>query len=180
MATILAYLRLVLFLGGVLVGLQVPGFVDQYGKSLEAHFSESQINLMKFQQDADRFFNGDMKKLIAHYKSDSDPVFQEGGRSISAIYERKVKLGKAVSDFRRSAFRAYRQVFLSPVSDIREEVWNSYTYSIKLDVSAISVGLLAGLVLSVLVEFLMRGLIGLVSLVINRPAYYIKPKSIKS
>lgn len=161
MSTALAYLRLVLFLGGVMVGVQIPGFVDQYGKSLEAHFIESQKSLLNFQQDADKYFDGDIKKLILHYKSNGDPVFYEGGDSINDVYTRNTELKEAVFGFKKSAFRAYVQVFFSPVPDIRREVWESFTYSIKLDSSAISIGLLAGLILAVLVEFLVRGLISM-------------------
>jgi hypothetical protein len=164
MTTALSYLRLILFLGGVLVGIQIPGFVDQYGKSLEAHLQESKINLTEFKQDADRYFGGDMKKLIVHYQQDGDPVFQGGGDSINSIYRRNVVLKDAAAGFEKSGFSAYIQTFVNPVPDIREEVWNNYTYSIKLDLSAISTGLLAGLILAVLVEFFLRGLIGFAGL----------------
>jgi hypothetical protein len=42
------YLRLVLFVCGVLVGIQVPGFVDQYGQRLEAHQLEAKLSLAEF------------------------------------------------------------------------------------------------------------------------------------
>lgn len=169
MATVLSYLRLVLFLGGVLVGIQVPGFVDQYGKSLEAHLQESTLALTEFQQDANRYFGGDMKKLIVHYRRDGDPVFQEGGNNINAIYQRNTVLKKAAAGFEKGWFDAYLQTFVSPVPDIREEVWKNYTYSIKLDTSAISTGLTAGLLLTLLAEFLARGLIGLAGRLLAGP-----------
>ena len=51
MRKILDYLRLLLFTGGVLIGVQVPGFIDQYGKSLEAHLLESSQSLKEFQRE---------------------------------------------------------------------------------------------------------------------------------
>jgi hypothetical protein len=168
MTTGLAYLRLVLFLGGVLFGVQIPGFVDQYGKNLEAHFRESVESLREFQQDADRFFGGDIKRLIAHYKIDDDPVFNAGGDSINSIYLRNIELREALLHFKKRPFNAYTQVFISPVSDMREEVWESYTYSIKLDFSAISMGLVAGLILAVSIEIFVRSLIGGASMLSNR------------
>ncbi|MGY2498465.1 DUF2937 family protein, partial [Klebsiella pneumoniae] len=37
-----SYLRLTLFAFGLLLGVQVPGFVDDYAKRVEAHRLESQ------------------------------------------------------------------------------------------------------------------------------------------
>lgn len=167
MTTILSYLRLLLFLAGVLIGIQVPGFVDQYGKSLESHYLESGKNLREFQEDADKYFEGDIEELIAHYKKDKDPVFTSGGESIDSIYQRNINLKKALANFKQGSFSAYTQVFLSPVKDIRSEVWRAYTYTIKLDPSAIVVGLTSGLILAIVAEFAVRGLIALMVL-LNR------------
>jgi len=156
MKVIFSYLRLILFLGGVLVGIQVPGFVDQYGKSLKSHFIESETNLNEFKDDAEKYFGGDMEKLIVHYKKDKDPVFTSGGESIDSIYQRNTELKVALADFNSGTISAYFQVFLTPVKDIKSEVWRDYTYSIRLDPSAISVGLVTGLLIAVLAEIFLR------------------------
>ena len=39
---LLSYLRLVLFAIGLLVGVQVPGFINDYAKRVEAHLIEAQ------------------------------------------------------------------------------------------------------------------------------------------
>ena len=43
-----AYLRLVVFALGLLVGVQVPGFVDQYAKRVSAHYIEASKNFAGF------------------------------------------------------------------------------------------------------------------------------------
>jgi hypothetical protein len=45
----LSYLRLVLFTLGLLVGVQVPGFINDYAKRVEAHLIEAQTGLAGFQ-----------------------------------------------------------------------------------------------------------------------------------
>ena len=55
-----SYLRLTLFAFGLLLGVQVPGFVDDYAKRVEAHRLESQQSLKGFQETARNFFKGDM------------------------------------------------------------------------------------------------------------------------
>ena len=49
------YLRLVLFGLGLLVGVQVPGFIDDYGKRVAAHRAESEESLTGFRETAARF-----------------------------------------------------------------------------------------------------------------------------
>lgn len=163
MTTILSYLRLILFLGGALIGVQIPGFVDQYGKSLESHLRESSVSLQGFQQDADKYFGGDISRLIAHYKHNGDPVFNAGGGSIDTIYQRNTALKVAMLDFGQGRLSAYEQVFVHPVADIRDEVWKNYTYVITLDASAIVMGLLLGFIFAVLVEIPLRILFALLT-----------------
>lgn len=37
-----SYLRLVLFTAGLLIGVQIPGFISDYSKRVEAHLIEAQ------------------------------------------------------------------------------------------------------------------------------------------
>lgn len=162
-ATLFSYLRLTLFLGGVLIGVQVPMFVDQYGKSLESHFLESERSLHEFKDEAQKHFGGSMEKLIAHYKKSGDPVFHDGGKSIQAIYGRNLELKEAIGLFRKGSWNAYTQAFLAPIPDVQNEVLKNYTYSVKLDFDAIFFGLVSGLFLSGLIESICHVAIAAVS-----------------
>lgn len=146
------YTKLILFACGVLVGIQFPGFVGQYGKSLESHYRESGISLAEFQGDADQYFSGDLLKLIAHYQKNPDQVFNAGGESIDAIYNRNQLLESKFVEFINSEYLAFKQVFLSPVPDIREEVWSNYTFSVTLDKFAVAFGLLSGFLFALSLE----------------------------
>lgn len=152
MRRIVDYLRLILFTSGVLVGVQVPGFIDQYGKSLQAHLLESSLSLEEFKKDAQRYFDGDLDKLITHYQNNPDPVIKDGGASISAIYSRNLHLEQAWTAFSKNTYSAYSQVLFEPLTDIKNEVWSNYTYSIVLNQSAIISGLCYGFLLALLIE----------------------------
>ena len=152
MRKIVDYLRLILFTSGVLFGVQVPGFIDQYGKILEAHLLESSLSLAEFQKDAQRYFDGNLDKLIAHYQNNPDPVIKDGGASINAIYSRNLKLTQAWTAFSKNTYSAYSHVLLEPLIDIKNEVWSNYTYSIVLNQSAIISGLFCGFLLALLIE----------------------------
>ena len=71
-----SYLRLTLFTFGLLVGIQVPGFIEAYAQHVEARRLEAEQGLRGFQETARRFFNGDLDALVRHYR-DSTPGFPE-------------------------------------------------------------------------------------------------------
>lgn len=151
------YLRLLLFVCGVLLGVQVPAFVDQYGKALAAHTQEAKQSLAEFQRDADRFFGGDIDRLIGHYKQNPDAVFNAGGDSIESIYQRYRLLYEALTEFNRSAYGGFDQLILSPLPAIRDQVWQHFSHSILLDGRAIAFGLVFGLLFAMLCELTLHG-----------------------
>jgi len=147
---------MILLILGVLAGIQLPGFVDQYGKSLQAHMIESERSLSEFRDEAEMFFGGSIEKLIAHYEASDDAVFQEGGLSIKAIYQRNVELQQAYRNFNQNTWKAYQQAFFTPVDDIQSEVRDSFSYTVKLSPSAILFGLVSGFLLAVFGELIVR------------------------
>jgi len=146
MKKIAEYFRLIIFVASMLLGIQAPSFVNQYGKSLESHLRESNLSLQEFQADADKFFSGDMLKLIQHYQKNDDKVFNAGGESIDNIYQRNQLLKSASQAFRKDTLSSYLVALKNPVPDIRDEVRENYTYSIILDKIAIFLGAIFGFV----------------------------------
>ena len=88
---LLSYLRLVLFAVGLLVGVQVPGFINDYAKRVEAHLIEAQTSLRGFQGTAEQFFKGDLQALVAHYRASEDPIFRSDADSLSNPLLRETK-----------------------------------------------------------------------------------------
>lgn len=166
-----SYIRLFVFLGCTLVGIQIPALVDQYGKSLESHLIESQRALGEFQNDADKYFNGSLEKLISHYKENGDQVFNAGGNSIQSIYDRNLVLKKNLQEFQSGSWAAYFQALLSPVPDVKKEVLKNYSYSIQLEPRAIAFGLVSGLIFAMAIEFLLR----LLFLIPKMPGRSLRP-----
>ena len=91
---LLSYLRLVLFAVGLLVGVQVPGFISDYAKRVEAHLIEAQTGLQGFQGTANQFFKGDMQALVAHYRASEDPIFRSDADSLNTLLVRQQALDK--------------------------------------------------------------------------------------
>lgn len=155
MKMITDYLRLILFLGGALIGVQLPSFVDLYEQRLESHLIESRINLGEFQNDADNYFNGDLQQLVRHYKSKSDPIIVDGGSSIAALVERNLLLDDALNKLQRSSLSRYQYSLIQPLAEIQAETLDAYDYSIKLNLQGISWALACGFVISLLIECLL-------------------------
>ena len=153
---LLSYLRLVLFAIGLLVGVQVPGFINDYAKRVEAHLIEAQTGLRGFESTAQQFFNGDLQALVAHYRASDDPVFQSDAKSLGAMLDRQVALDKQFQAMQGPWYIRALQVAVAADPDIRLETWNGYSYQILLTPEAMVWAMGGALALSFGIECLFR------------------------
>ncbi|MBM7059492.1 DUF2937 family protein [Pseudomonas sp. UL073] len=153
-----SYLRLVVFALGLLVGVQVPGFVDDYAKRVAAHRAESEESLSGFRETAARFFNGDLNALVAHYRASPDAVVRSDADSVAHLVGRAELLE---AEWLAMQGRWYAQLWhLLSGADrtLLQETWDNYSYQVLLAPEAIAWGLGAGLLLAWLVELLALGI----------------------
>ena len=153
---LLSYLRLVLFAAGLLIGVQVPGFINDYAKRVEAHLIEAQTGLSGFQGTANQFFKGDMQALVAHYRASEDPIFRSDADSLSTLLTRQLALDKQFQAMQGPWYIRFLQVALAADPDIRKETWNGYSYQILLTPEAMIWGMSGALLLSFGIECLFR------------------------
>lgn len=152
------YLRLVVFAFGLLVGVQVPGFVDDYAKRVAAHRAESEESLLGFRETAARFFNGDLNALVAHYRASTDEVMRSDADSIGHLVTRAELLE---GEWLAMQGPWYAQIWhLGTGADqaLLQETYDAYTYQVLLAPQAIYWGLGVGLVLAWLAELLALGI----------------------
>ncbi|MBP5956952.1 DUF2937 family protein [Pseudomonas anatoliensis] len=153
---LLSYLRLVLFAAGLLIGVQVPGFINDYAKRVEAHLIEAQTGLRGFQGTAEQFFKGDIQALVAHYRASEDPVFRSDADSLSTMLNRQIALDKQFQAMQGPWYIRFLQVVLAADPDIRKETWNGYSYQILLTPEAMIWGMSGALLLSFGIECVFR------------------------
>ena len=153
------YLRLVVFSLGLLVGIQVPGFVDQYAKRVSAHYSEIVHNFAGFQDSANRYFGGNVEALIAHHSASTDQVFKDEARTIRELYERLVALRAEREAMGGPLLNQIVHVALRPNREIFEETRSEYTYAVPLNGAAVVSGVASGALLAMLVEGVLTGLV---------------------
>jgi hypothetical protein len=151
------YLRLIVFAVGLLVGIQLPGFVDQYVKRVSAHQSEAATAFSGFQQTADRYFGGDVPALIAHHAADADSAFKDEAADIRALYERLTALNAELAALRGSLPSQLFHVLFHPNPEILLETRAEYSYTVPLSPSAVVCGVILGTFIALLVEAVLVG-----------------------
>ena len=148
------YLLLILAGTALLLGIQIPNFVDQYQKRLDAHLVEVETNLRGFQQIADRFDKGSLDALIARHEASSDPAFRAEA----------VPLRDMVG--RRAAFRAEALALQAPLPQqvmhlalrgnrpLIAETRAAYSFNIPLTRDAVLAGAVSALAVVLVLELL--------------------------
>ena len=127
-----SYLRLTLFAFGLLVGIQVPGFIEAYVQHVEARRLEAQQGLQGFQQTAQRFFGGDLDALVRHYQDSDDPVFQSDAQSVEQLVSRARMLEREWQAMQGPWYARAAHVLLGAQRSLREQVWSSYRFQVLL------------------------------------------------
>lgn len=158
-----SYLRLVLFAFGLLLGVQVPGFVDDYAKRVEAHLLESEQSLKGFRETAQRFFNGDLDALVTHYRVSNDPVMRSDAQSVAHLVDRSALLAEESRAMQGPWYAQAWHLATAADSELVKETLQAYRYQVLFTPEAIIWGLVSALLLAWLVEaivLLASGLFG--------------------
>lgn len=149
------YLMVIVACISLLIGLQVPNFVDQYQKRIDAHLREVSINLQPFQDIANKYFNGDIGKLIElHRNSDAKP-FQEEGAAIEKMVQRKLRFEADLADLQANLPIKVLNVLLRGDREMIAEALAQYSYNVPLNQDALIFGACAAIVILLLVELLL-------------------------
>jgi hypothetical protein len=155
------YLRLIAFAFGLLIGVQVPGFVDQYVKRVSAHQIEVSRNFVGFQETANQYFGGNVEALIAHHAASEDAPFRDEARTIQAMYQRLKDFNAELAALQGPLLKQIFHVALRPNREIFSETRVAYSYTVPLNLPAIATGIILAVVLAALVEALLVGAVRL-------------------
>jgi hypothetical protein len=146
---------LALFALGLLVGVQVPGFIDDYSKRVEAHRLESEQSLTGFRETATRFFNGDLQALVTHYQASNDPVMRSDAQSVGYLVERASFLELEWQAMQGPWYGQVWHLATAADRELMNETYSAYRYQVLLEPQAIAWGLVCALLLAWLVESLL-------------------------
>ncbi|HIF75409.1 MAG TPA: DUF2937 family protein [Porticoccaceae bacterium] len=151
---LLTYSRLIIFAIGLLFGIQIPSFVDQYQKRVDAHFQEVSANIAGFQLTANDLFSGDLRALIAHYEQSNDQVFRRDAGSIRIIHDRYSRISAEHLVMEGNSFLVVMHVVFAADQELLGESVNQYTYTVPLNSIAIQWGLAIAVLLTLAIDFL--------------------------
>jgi hypothetical protein len=136
----------------LLVGIQVPNFVDQYAKRLDAHFIEVQTNLKPFQDIADQFHAGSIEALIRKHEQSDDLTFRAEGAAIEKMYRRFQHFVLEKREMEAPLPQQVAFIVMRADPDLVEETRTSYSFGLLLDRTAVLVGLVCMLTVAILLE----------------------------
>jgi hypothetical protein len=149
MSILYRYLIVIVACVSLLVGLQIPNFVDQYQKRVDAHLREVTVNLQPFQEIANKYFGGDFAKLIElNVKSDAKPL-QEEGLAIELMVKRKLRFEADMAALQTSLPMKALHILLHGDREILNEALAQYSYAVPLDLDALLFG--AGVAIAILI-----------------------------
>jgi hypothetical protein len=163
------YLRLVVFAFGLLVGLQLPGFVDQYAKRVSAHQIEAVRALSGFQETANTYFAGSIDALITHHAASPDPAFQDEAKGIRKLFDRVTLLNAELAALQGSLLGRIIHVALRPNAEMFAETRVAYSYTVPLDPPAIGSGIIIGALLALAVD----AVLALIGLALTRRTHHV-------
>jgi hypothetical protein len=132
--------RFLVFGLGLLLGIQVPAFVDQYRLRVDAHYREVSANIAGFQHTADAMFGGDLDALVSYYRESSDRVFQSDAVSLQAIVDRYQRFRTEQQIMQGSLTEAAWHVLVAADAELLDETRAQYTYTVPLDALALQWG----------------------------------------
>lgn len=162
------YGRLIAFSIGLLVGIQLPGFVDQYAKRVEAHYLEAQRSFSGFRATADRYFNGSIPALLAHHQKSGDRVFIDEARNIEALQTRLDALAAESAALRTSLLKRIIHMVFAGDREILQETFDAFSYTVPLSPPAIACGVLIGCSIALGLEALLLGVARLIGVAMVR------------
>ncbi|MGV6816976.1 MAG: DUF2937 family protein [Thiotrichales bacterium] len=178
-------LKILIFVIGALVGSQIPGFIYQYQEQTSDNLNEVKVSLSGFQRTANRFFDGDMNRLIDYYRNSPDRIFRSDADSISQIYTRYADLYYANEELKQMPwYDRLSHILFDRDGQIFENTWHNYKPSFypTMETGFWAAG--TGLLFFLLYRFWLVILLGILGLIFGpikrKPRYSTKSKSKES
>jgi len=149
----------IVFAVGVLIFLQLPNFIDQYTQRLGGYYDSEKEHLELYQGIADKYYQGDLNKLIDSFKSSNQPGMKETAQELDKISDKVDELEQGVEILQNGTFlRQIGYMIVHVDMKLARGTLKSYTPGMPFT----SEGLLSGLIGGVLVSLLFNGIVALI------------------
>jgi hypothetical protein len=142
------------FAAGILFGVQIPNFIDQYTHKISAHQLEATKNFSGFQATADKFHGGDVNALIEKHETSADPVFRAEAGPIKEIHSRILAFSSELKALNTHLFGKIFHVAFKSDRAVLKETLAEYSATVPLNTDAIICGLGLGVFSALLCDLL--------------------------
>lgn len=154
MSILYRYLMVIVACISLLIGVQIPSFVDQYQKRVDAHLREVTVNLQPFQEIANKYFGGDLGKLIALNLNSNAKPLQEEGMAIEQMAKRKLRFEADMAALQTSLPMKALHILLNGDREMIDETRGQYSYSVPFNQDALLFGAGVAIAILMIVELL--------------------------
>jgi len=158
------YISMVVFTLGFVVGIQVPNFVDQYSKRVDAHFQEASNHLNGYQAIADLHQGGSLDALIQKHAESSDPTFREETQVIENLLTKQRRYQQEKDAMSQGWLQRVRHLVFAGDRDILRQTCVQYSPGVPLTMEAVVAGFIMALLMCVCLELL----VGLLRMLFGR------------
>ena len=137
MDTLYRYLLIGIACGALLLGIQVPNFVDQYEKRVDAHLLEVKNNLRGYQDIADRLYGGSIAALIDKHQQSGEEPFKQEARPIKNMLDRYEHFAREQSSLAAGPIKRVAHIITRGDRELLGETYRNYSFTVPLNQGAV-------------------------------------------
>lgn len=138
----------------LLLGIQIPGFINQYEKRVDAYFLEATTDLHGYQEIAEKYFNGSIPELIKKHETNEDKKFKAETQSIKKIYEKYLKFKAQKESLNVNMARKVSFITLRGDRELINETYENYSYVMTLNKESVATGFIFAVLMLLIFELL--------------------------
>jgi len=139
----------------LLIGIQLPHFLDLYETRLDAHYLESSSQLDHYQKLADLLFSGDLAALVKQHKNSDVALFKAETAILEALIERTSFLENQKLALQGPLYKRFTFLITQVNEPLFIETQDNYQANIVINQQAILVGLCVAVVCTLILEMLL-------------------------
>lgn len=164
MSTLHHYVSMIVFTLGFVLGIQVPNFMDQYAKRVDAHYLEATSHLQGYQKIADQNHGGRLDRLIEKHARSSDATFRDEAPVIQRLHTNQQRYLRERDAMSAGWLSRVRHLVVEGDREILLQTYHQYAAGVPFSTEAIVTGFGVALLLSAVLE----SLAGLLMLLFTR------------
>jgi len=137
MSALYRYSLIVIACGSLLLGIQIPNFIDQYEKRVDAHLQEVKNNLRGYQDIADRLYGGSLATLIDKHEQSGEEPFRQEAQPIKNMLDRYEHFAHEQASLAAGPFKQVTHLITGGDRALLDETYHNYSFTIPLNQAAV-------------------------------------------